>query len=369
MPSVAEMPKRPVHPHCRCSVTPIPALAEEFGLSAPDVKASMFGPTDASQTFEEWLRRTDEERPGFAEQYLGKSRHAYWAQGVPIADMVGGLENLGQVLNLSQLQDEHPDLMDADRLDAVEEVGIEPRADWTPEQLLAARQVFRDMPARHFGPMPGEVEAWKRRNEEWTEKMITALREQGLSYSEAFDTAHDALDAVKAWQAESEYIRRRGEDLYYTEDREKAAKQYDILADLADSGGSGYTEKWRGMTRLPDREAFLADYRRSLETGEPVVMDQLQGWGSEDIATDFAKHESGILLHVVSADGETELPGIDIHKWAMDRIFAEEEVISPEGFRVRCTSIETTKAAKFEIPLVHLEWEPISPRAPEEGGA
>ena len=103
--SVEELVPPPRHPRCRCTLVPITKSWKELGVDAEEVpdstRASFDGQVPATETYPDWLKRMEEEEPGFALDVLGPKRYGWWKAGkIEFKEMVRG----NKILTVEQLK-------------------------------------------------------------------------------------------------------------------------------------------------------------------------------------------------------------------------------------------------------------------------
>lgn len=101
-PTVKDTP--PLHPNCRCCLSPITKSWEELGMNAeevpPSTRASFDGQVPETLTYNDWLKQMNQEESAFVRYILGTKRYEFWnSDQLILKKMV--LNN--KVLNLKQL--------------------------------------------------------------------------------------------------------------------------------------------------------------------------------------------------------------------------------------------------------------------------
>ncbi len=101
----------PIHPQCRCTVTPVVKSWKELGIDlkeAPEgTRASMDGQVPSSVTYEKWLRQQDAnpKTRGRVEEALGSGRAKIWRErggkGFTVSDLV---DQRNRPLTLKQIR-------------------------------------------------------------------------------------------------------------------------------------------------------------------------------------------------------------------------------------------------------------------------
>lgn len=248
----------PRHWNCRSAEIPLlKTYAEILKRDVPEpplgMRASMDGQIPADMSFDTWLRKKDEERPGFADDLMGQGKADLWREGkITLQDIV---DSRGQPKSLEELRNEAglpPEVQPAGETD-------EEKKQREAEELAKLREE-EEKRFREFA----------RKAQEERDRKAT---EEAAAEQAKIDALRAEQEALEAKQREEEEAKKAAElekQRKIEEARAKAESGYTVehAATLHDSVSVVFEETNKQYTTLQDDYAQLLDLRRAIVAGQ-----------------------------------------------------------------------------------------------------